>query len=229
MRLLRVGHQRGHSAAPGLDSRFAFSSGDFHDPAWMGFGVLRACNEHRLAAGSVAPLPARANMEILTFVLDGTLRDAHGDLDAPGVAWTGAGAGTDSPGCAPAGDRPLHVLQAWIQPAHVNLPPAGARIPGTPLRDGWQLLAAPEGGPGVLPLRQQARIARGHVSCSDGLALDLCAHRRYWLQVVRGAVQCDVGRLQAGDALAFTGEGGAVRLQTGAGEGGDVLLFDLPG
>ncbi|HST45525.1 MAG TPA: hypothetical protein VLK29_09925 [Luteimonas sp.] len=229
MRLLRSGQQRGRTTAPGLDGRSAFSSGDLHDPAWMGFGVLRACHEYRVAVGGRAPPPARANMEILTFVLDGTLRDAHGDLHAPGVAWAGAGAGTELDGCLAAGDRTLHVLQAWIQPAHVNLPPVAARIAGTTTGDGWQLVAAPDGAGGALPVRQQAWAWRGRVADGAALVFEMRVDRRYWMQVVGGALQCGAERLQAGDALACYGEAGALCVQAGSAAGGDVLLFDLPG
>ena len=230
MRLLRAGHQRGHVVAPGRDSRFAFSSGDFHDPAWMGFGALRACNEHHLTAGRAAAPPARANMEILSVVLAGRLRGIDGDVEAPGVAWTGTGSGLDSPACTPADHRPLHVLQAWIQPAHVNLPPACGRIDGAPVDGRWRVLAAPDPGcAGILPLRQQARVSRAQVSAGHDIGLALRVDRRYWLQVLHGIVHCDGDALHAGDALAVRMDGATASLHAGPGTGCDVLLFDLPG
>ena len=99
MILERPGAARGHVRTGWLDSRHTFSFGQYYDPAWMGFGALRVINEDRVAPGAGFPTHGHANMEILSYVLDGALahRDdagGEGGVLVPGdLQWMGAGHG----------------------------------------------------------------------------------------------------------------------------------------
>lgn len=83
---------------PGITSWHCFSSGPYFDPDNVAFGRLIACDEHLVAPGAGFAEHAHAGTELLTWVLDGTLRhrDSAGreHLVQPGVAQyqlTGAG------------------------------------------------------------------------------------------------------------------------------------------
>ena len=87
MLLHRPAHARGQVRTGWLDSRHSFSFGHYHDPAWMGFGPLRVINEDRVSGGGGFAPHGHANMEILSWVLEGGLqhRDSTGGGGVPVV------------------------------------------------------------------------------------------------------------------------------------------------
>jgi hypothetical protein len=241
MRILRPAGERGHVQAGWLDSRHTFSFGHYHDPAWMGFGPLRVINEDRVAPGAGFPTHGHANMEILSYVLDGALahRDSHGGEGVlrPGeLQWMSAGHGIEHSEFNASDDAPVHFLQIWIQPDRVNAAPAYGQRAFDPAdrRGRWATLASPDGADGSLAIRQQAWLRGVMLAGGESVDLPLDGARRYWLHLARGtaAIAIDGERrdVAAGDALGLSGEAGALSI---TGSGGDVpaevLLFDLPG
>ena len=234
----RPGSARGHVRTDWLDSRHTFSFGQYYDPAWMGFGALRVINEDRVAPGAGFPVHGHANMEILSYVLEGGLahRDdagtGEGGVLVPGeLQWMGAGHGIRHSESNASDEVPVHFLQVWIQPDRVNAPPGwgSRRFPAGERLGRWTTLASPDGAAGSLAMRQQAWLRGTLLEPGTGVERELAPDRRYWLHVARGTVDVDGRALAAGDALGFEHEAGTLALR-GAGDGvADVLLFDLPG
>lgn len=235
MILRRPATARGATRGDGVDRRHAFSSGQYHDPAWAGFGPLRVMNEVRIAPGGACPLQHVGNMELLTYVLSGALayRDGSGGggvLHPGGVLWISAGHGIDHAEGNASADEPVHLLQAWLQPDRVNAPPARVQREFDPMarRGQWAALATPDGADGSLPIRQDARLLGALLAAGDVVALDPDPARRYWLHVAQGDVAAGDEMLSAGDALGLRGESARLALR-GRGPGAaEVLLFDLP-
>lgn len=234
MILERRSDARGHVRAGSLDSRNAFSSGDYFDPQWMGFGALRVLNEIALAPGATLPAQRYANMELLTYVLSGALARGTDDtesLKAGDLWWVGAGHGIELQLRNASADAPVRFVQAWIQPDRLNARPAYARLAAEAVQRHarWATLASPEGSDGSLAMHHRQAWLRGALlAAGASMELALEPARRYWLHVARGEVRIDGRALGAGDALGFAGD--AVTSQIiGAGEGvADLLLFDLP-
>ena len=234
----RPGDARGHVRTGWLDSRHTFSFGEYYDAAWMGFGALRVINEDRVAPGAGVPTHGHANMEILSYVLEGALahRDdagggGEGGVLVPGeLQWMGAGHGIRHSEFNASDSAPVHFLQVWIQPDRVNAPPgwASRAFPAADRQGRWVPLAAPEGAGGALALRQDAWLHGTLLDAGAGVEHVLAAGRRYWLHVARGNVAVGGRALAAGDALGFEREDRTLSVR-GAGKGvADVLLFDLP-
>ena len=226
---------RGRVQAGWLDSRHTFSFGQYHDPAWMGFGALRVINEDRVAPGAGFPPHRHANMEILSYVLSGALshQDSSGcgGVITPGqLQWMSAGHGVEHSEFNASDTQPVHFLQIWLQPDRLNAAPAYAqreatssRIPGR-----WTLLASPDGSDGSLAIRQQARVYGVQLAAGESVEDTLDPARRYWLHVALGSVLAGDRSLVAGDALGFVDEMGPLRVIGHGDEVAEVLLFDLP-
>lgn len=173
-----------------LDSRHSFSYGAAYDPANTHFGLLLACNEDRLAAGAgFDPHPHR-DVEVVTWVVSGTLRhtdDAgHRGEARPGVVQRmSAGDGVRHAEYAVGG--PAHYVQMWLRPA----------ASGPPRYDTVEVGRFAE----LSPLRQPA--ATLHAGRVDGaVTLEPAAYLH--LLVVTGTVRVGAETLGPGDALRAT-------------------------
>ena len=132
---IRSAQDRGHAKQTWLDSYHSFSFADYYDPKFNGFRNLRVLNEDRIApARGFAAHPHR-DMEIITYVLEGSLehRDSQGNggVLGPGeVQRISAGSGIRHSEFNHSGTEPLHLLQIWLLP--------NKRVDPTMRRDGIQ-------------------------------------------------------------------------------------------
>jgi hypothetical protein len=234
MLLHRPAHARGQVRTGWLDSRHSFSFGHYHDPAWMGFGPLRVINEDRVSGGGGFAPHGHANMEILSWVLDGGLqhRDSTGGggVIRPGdLQAMSAGHGVEHSEFNASATEPVHFLQIWIQPDRVNAPPRyqQAHFPVEGREGRLQLLASPDGAEGSIAIRQSARVYAARPQAGAPLALPLAPGRRAWVQVARGAVIANGLALGEGDGLALADEV-ALDLRADGDAPAEVLVFDLP-
>lgn len=209
---LRPAASRGVTRRDDLERLHSFSSGNYYDPAHMGFGALRVLDSDRVGSAAECTGQRRANMEILTWVIAGEAcwraGDGCGPLDASSLDCLSAGSGIDH-AIGHRGEGPLRTVQLWLQPTRVNaMPRHGVQTvsPAAPKGSGLLLLASAHGEEAVWPLLADARVQLGRLQDAEMLLLDIPPRRRVWLQVVRGAL--DVGSTLAanGDGVAITDE-----------------------
>src|SRR5262245_44640634 len=119
MKQLRRAGERGHANHGWLDTWHTFSFADYYDPAQMGFRSLRVINEDRVAPSTGFGAYPHRDMEIITYVLDGTLqhRDSMGNGAAirPGeLQRITAGRGMLHSEFNPSAGEAVHLYQIWI-------------------------------------------------------------------------------------------------------------------
>src|ERR1700691_3117770 len=134
---IRPSNDRGKADHGWLNSRQTFSFANYHDPKYMGFRALRVMNEDRIAPGKGFGAHAHRDMEIITYVLEGSLshKDSMGEdhIIVPNtIQAMSAGTGIVHSEFNPSEDQPVHLLQVWIEPAMEDVEPSYQQISFAP-------------------------------------------------------------------------------------------------
>jgi redox-sensitive bicupin YhaK (pirin superfamily) len=221
---------RGHFDHGWLDTHHTFSFGDYHDPRRMGFRSLRVINEDRVAPAHGFGTHPHRDMEIITYVLEGTLlhRDSMGHggpIHAGEMQRITAGSGITHSERNASSSEAVHFYQIWILPERKALSPSYEQKTFDPAaRQGqWQVVASPDGRDGALTIHQDATLLLARLSEGKSLSHALSEGRAGWVQVIRGSVVIEGNSLETGDAAAVKSSALDIRCQSDA----EVLLFDL--
>jgi len=231
MHVTRRSADRGLADFGWLKSRHTFSFGDYHDPAHMGFGPLRVINEDRVAPGEGFGKHPHRDMEILSWVLEGTLEHKDslgtGAKIQPGeLQRMTAGTGVTHSEFNGSQNDPVHFLQIWVIPARTGLTPGYEQrsFPSQELSNQWRLLASGTPRSGAITIHQDVELYAARVGAGQRLAHMTSPGRKLWLQVARGSVETDGDVLRAGDGAAW---GNATSIHINAQKDAELLLFDM--
>lgn len=233
---IRKSEQRGHSNRGWLNSYHTFSFADYYDPEQMGFRVLRVLNDDRVAPGKGFGAHAHRDMEILTYVLEGSLihRDSMGELHTFGpntIQAMSAGTGVVHSEFNASKTEPVHFVQIWIEPAVQDTEPSYQQYVFEPRekQGRFRLLAGPDGNgsESAVRIHQDARVYVAELASGASVKHSLGPARSGWVQVARGDVCFNGQTLREGDGAAITGEQALSFVADGP-EGTEFLLFDLP-
>jgi redox-sensitive bicupin YhaK (pirin superfamily) len=227
----RPAAERGHFNFGWLNTAHSFSFGDYHDPRHMGFRSLRVINEDHLAPGGGFPFHGHADMEIVTYIVDGALEHKDslgtGEVIRPGDAQRmSAGTGIRHSEFNASNTDPVHLLQIWLLPSQRGIAPGyeqktlPAAKPGETRLD---VIAAPEAGASAVTIRSDAIIQRALLAPGGGVDVPITLGHA-WLQVVRGSLTANGQPLAQGDGLAVSD---TANLALASGAGAEVLVFDL--
>jgi redox-sensitive bicupin YhaK (pirin superfamily) len=230
---VRRSEERGHANHGWLDTNHTFSFADYYDPKFMGFRSLRVINEDRVAPGAGFGTHGHRDMEILTYVLEGSLahKDSMGHQQALGpneIQRMSAGTGVMHSEFNPSKNERLHFFQIWIQPATTGTKPGYEQIRFDPKEKQNKLkrLAGPMDGNGAARINQDAHVFVAELAKGAEVPYSLGANRAAWVHVVRGEVVVNGVVLRSGDAAAVSGEE-HLALSGGDAESSEILLFDL--
>ena len=231
---IRRAGERGHAHYGWLDTQHTFSFSDYYDPKFMGFRSLRVINEDMVQAGYGFPTHPHRDMEIITYVLEGSLEHKDsmgtGSVIRPGdVQKMSAGTGVRHSEFNHSKTEPVHLYQIWILPERDGIKPMYEQkaIPAEEKKGKLRLLASPQGGDGkqAVKLYQDAELYATELAPCQTVEHALGEGRYAWVQVARGRVTVNGQELKAGDGAALAQEPGVTI--TGRSTESEVLLFDL--
>lgn len=228
---VRKSGDRGQFDHGWLQTAHTFSFGNYFDPNHHHFGSLRVMNEDVIAPGKGFGMHPHADMEIITYVLEGELehRDSMGNgsvIRKGDFQRMSAGTGIEHSEFNPSSTASTHLYQIWIYPQEKGGTPSYEEmsLEGDQKRNQFLLVASPEQQTGTLTLNQEACIYLAELGLNTRVAHTLNRDNQYWLQVLRGDLQVNGLELTAGDGLAVEQESS---LELLADTQSEVMLFEM--
>lgn len=223
--------ERFHTKINWLDSWHSFSFGEYYDENRQGFRSLRVINDDVVAPKMGFGRHPHRNMEIITYVVSGSLRheDSTGGAGLLGsgmVQRMSAGKGIAHSEFNASQTKPLRLLQIWILPDKNGHQPS-YEDKSFPIRERQGeliLIASPDGAENSTVIHQDVRVYAARLRAKDEVTFKLNAGRHAWIQVVSGAITVNDAALAQGDG-ASTSTAGDLRIR--ASTEGELLLFDL--
>jgi quercetin 2,3-dioxygenase len=229
--ILRKAADRGHAEHGWLNTYHTFSFAEYYDHRYLGFRSLRVINEDRVAPSEGFEAHPHKDMEILSYVVSGTLshKDSMGQekaVQAGGIQKITAGTGIIHSEFNAAPDEPVHFLQVWIIPREKGLAPAYEEIdlPGPDRRNPLVLIASAEGREGGVHINQDVNVYRLCLVADHSCEWSVKPGRGVWLQMIKGVLEVNGQELHTGDGASVEGE---ENFHFVGKETMEALLFDL--
>jgi quercetin 2,3-dioxygenase len=229
---IRRAADRAVTATSWLQSRHSFSFGDHYDPDNTHHGLLLVNNDDIVEPGTGFDTHPHRDMEIVTWVLRGELthRDSAGNrgIIYPGLAQRmSAGSGILHSEKNDSRTEPVHFVQMWVIPDETGIDPGYQQHEIDSALLGAGLVTIASGIPGneaAITLHNRNAALHG-TRLQPGAAVDLPQAPYLHLFVARGRVNApEIGDLERGDAVRFTGADGP-RLT--ASEPSELLIWEM--
>lgn len=206
--VLHTSETRGLTAAGWLVGRHSFSFNQWYNPERVQFGALRVLNDDLITAGSGFPPHQHEDMEIVTIPLKGVV--AHedssggkGTVSAGEVQIMSAGTGVTHSEFNASKTEPLELLQIWVLPERLGLPPRYEEKKFPAIQPGaWQVLVSPSGEAESFKIFQQAWFSQ--IWLDTGMKQSYGMHAAsygVYVFVIDGEVEVAGHRLGRRDAL----------------------------
>jgi len=214
-----------------FSARWHFSFDRYRDPDQMGIGPLRVFNDDRLVAGADWPMHPHADVEGLTYVVEGTFEHADslgrdGTLQPGGVQRMTLGSGALHSERNGSKTEPMRFLQFWILPDTPSLSPSVEQRQFTREDRRGRLLKVigPEGGD-VVAVHQDAATYVAALEPGAEVEHTFAEDRAGYLYLIAGAVRLNEDRLGRGDGVKVFGP---EQLRLAADEEAELILIDVP-
>ena len=231
MLTVRKSKERRYADHGWLKSFHSFSFAGYYHPQHMGWGNLRVINEDWIAAGKGFGTHGHRDMEIITYVLSGSLahQDSMGNIKAipPGdVQRMSAGTGVQHSEFNHAPNDTTHLLQIWIEPNVMSIEPSYEQktFADAEKLGNLRLLASNDGARGSVIIHADARLYAGLFDGDQTAQLTLDPNRKAYVHLVRGELSVNGSQLATGDAALLEDER---LIQLSDGKSAEVLVFDL--
>jgi quercetin 2,3-dioxygenase len=214
-----------------LDSRHSFSFGDHYDPGNTHHGVLLVSNDDTVAAAAGFDTHPHRDMEIVTWVLDGSLahRDSAGNSGViyPGLAQRmSAGSGIAHSERNASTSEPVRFVQMWVQPDVAGIQPGYQQHAISDEELAGRLATIASGMPGrdaAISIHNRSAALHGaRLRPGDELTLPDAPYLH--LFIARGQVDFEQAELSEGDAVRLTASDG---VRVAAREAAEILVWEM--
>lgn len=224
---LRKSQDRGLTKLDWLTSYHSFSFGDYIDLNHRGYENLRVINEDEIAPGKGFDYHQHANMEIVTYVMSGTLehKDSMGNhslIKTGDVQRMSAGTGILHSEYNHSQLEPVHLVQIWIFPERKGIEPSYEQKHFN--NSGvLKLVVSKTGREGSVTINQDIDIYILRLETNEKFLYSITKEKA-WLQVLSGSLKFNEYELNTGDACAIE----EVReLNFCASSDLELLIFDM--
>lgn len=204
---------RGHADHGWLNTYHTFSFANYFNKNMMGFRSLRVINEDRVKAGQGFGTHGHADMEILSYVVEGAIahRDSTGGEEVLRPhEWQRmtAGSGIRHSEYNPSATENLHFYQIWILPEKEDLEPGYEQKMFAPAEKTGRLklVASSDARHGSLKINQDVAVYNSILNKDEELQAELAKGRYGWLQVVKGSLELNGETVQTSDGMAISNE-----------------------
>jgi redox-sensitive bicupin YhaK (pirin superfamily) len=213
-----------------LDSWHSFSFGHHYDPTNTHHGLLLVHNDDVIAAGEGFGTHPHADMEIVTWVLDGALEHhdstgGHGVI-TPGLAQRmSAGRGVRHSEYNASRDLPVRLIQMWVLPDTPGIDPGYEEVDvSADLAGGGLITVAAGDGTGAVRIQQRgARLRVGRLAPGTSGTVAGVPHAHVFAAV--GSLQVEDGPTLAPGDVARCTDAGERRITAGP-EGVEVIVWE---
>ena len=208
-----------------------FSFADYYDPEHTQFRALRVINEDRVQPSQGFGMHSHRDMEIISYVLDGTLahKDSmgNGSVIHPGsVQRMTAGTGVQHSEFNDSSSAQVHFLQIWFIPNVTGIPPGYEEkyFDDAEKRGTLRLVASSDGAEGSVKIHADVKMFAGLLDAAERVERTIAKDGFVYVHVARGSVLLNGTDLHEGDAAMLTGES---LLLLDQGDKAEVLVFEL--
>ena len=230
-----------------LSAYWLFSFDFYYDPNNTAFGPLRVFNHDTIQPDSGFGMHPHKNMEIITYVLEGTLdhKDSTGGvghISAGEVQRMTAGTGIYHSEYNSSPDQAVKLLQMWVLPNENGLQPSYQQKKFSVEERTGKLLpvasgrnangenangenANGESANGALSINQDVTFYVSKLRAGDRLSHQLDGNRKAFLYVIEGDLSVNDRALQSGDQARISETANLELQATGDSE---IILIDLP-
>ncbi|MDR3490777.1 MAG: pirin family protein [Gammaproteobacteria bacterium] len=226
---LRKANERGLTQTDWLESWHTFSFDTYYSPQHTHFRNLRVINQDVVAPGAGFGMHAHNNMEIITYVIRGTLthKDSMGNEAAirPGeIQIMSAGTGVQHSEFNASQTEPVELLQIWIFPNEKSLVPSYQQKSFIKKENALTLLVDSAPTQSTVTIHQDIKLYVCKLSAGLTIDYEIMDKHYLWLQIIKGEFLIDTLSASAGDGVAVNEQ---TKIKITAQQDGELLLFVL--